>query len=100
MVHTAQTVFTVLKLLTLNLGVCLLGGGLLRLGGGADKIDVAVQTTVNPLLELPLADVLLFGHPLRGVEVGGGEGKQDVVNGNEFGARSALLVVVPQLHKL
>ena len=100
MVDPTQAIFSVLKLLALNLGVGLLGCGLLWLGGGADEVDVAVQPTVDALLELPLADVLLLGHPLGGVEVGRRKGQEDVVDGDELRTGAALLVVVPHLHKL
>jgi len=63
-VDTAQTVFTVFKLLAFNLGVSFFSGGLLWFCRSANKINVAIQPALNALLELPLADVLLLRHAL------------------------------------
>ena len=100
MEDAAQAVFVVIPRLAFDLVVGLLGGRLLWLCGCADQADVTVQATVNALLHLPACDVLLLCHALGCVEVHSGKWQKDVVDRHKLSARAALLVVVPDFHKL
>ena len=100
MVNPAHAILIVAGSDTLNLVVSLLRLRWLRLSSGADKVDVAVQARLNTGLELHLRNVLDLGYALGSVEVSRGKRQQDVVDWQELGAWTTLLLVVPHLQVL
>ena len=95
MINPAHAVLVVTGSDTLNLVVSLLRLRWLRLSGGADKVDVAVQARLDTRLELHLRNVLDLGHALGCVEVSRGKRQQHVVDWQELSTWPALFLVVP-----
>ena len=98
--NAAQTILVLVAFTSLNLVCGFLRATLLRFRAGADVADVAVQASFDAVVEFPLGDVLNLRNTLCGIEVCGGKGQQDVVNGNKFGAGAAKLFIKPQLEVL